>query len=90
MDIGAHIVVRGLVQGVGFRYFVYHHAARLGVKGYVMNLFGGEVEIVAEGPRSMLEELISQVKVGPRSSEVRDVSVSWREPGYQFRAFEIR
>jgi len=90
MDIGAHIVVRGLVQGVGFRYFVYYHAARLGVKGYVMNLFGGEVEIVAEGPRSMLEELISQVKVGPRSSEVRDVSVSWREPGYQFRAFEIR
>ena len=90
MEIGAHIVVRGLVQGVGFRYFVYHHATRLGVKGYVMNLFSGEVEIVAEGSRSLLEELISQVKVGPRWAEVRDVSVSWRAPEYQFGAFEIR
>jgi len=89
MEVGAHIVVRGFVQGVGFRYFVHHHATRLGVKGYVRNLFNGEVEIVVEGPRSLLEELILQVNVGPRSAEVSDVSVDWCEPEYQFQKFEI-
>ena len=43
MEAGAHIIVAGIVQGVGFRYFVYNCAARLGINGYVSNMHNGNV-----------------------------------------------
>lgn len=50
-----HVLVRGVVQGVGFRAFVRRHARKLGVKGFVKNLPDGfTVEIVAEGPMTPL------------------------------------
>lgn len=82
-------MVRGLVQGVGFRYFVYHHALDLDLTGYVRNLFSGEVEIEAEGDRSLVEELIKQVKIGPQSAQVNDVKIEWVQcTGIQSR-FEV-
>ncbi len=49
MQIGAHIIVRGLVQGVGFRYFAYRHAVNLGLTGWVRNLYNDDVELEVEG-----------------------------------------
>ena len=86
----AHVFVSGLVQGVGFRYFVYHQAVNLDLQGYVRNLYDGDVEIYAEGDRSLIEELISQVKIGPRSAKVNDLKIQWKDPGQKYHKFEIR
>jgi acylphosphatase len=88
-----HIVVQGLVQGVGFRWFVAGRAQELGVHGYVRNLFNGNVEISAAGEQGALEELIRIVRVGPRSARVTHVSVDWDAPDLRAdddKHFEIR
>lgn len=90
MDVGANIIVRGMVQGVGYRYFVHTWATRLGLAGYVTNLYNGDVEIEAEGERSLIEALIDEVRVGPRAAHVLDVKVKWRTPKRQFSGFEIQ
>lgn len=77
MNVGAHIIVKGLVQGVGFRWFVEHEAKKLGLTGYVRNLFDGSVEIEVEGDRGLIEELIAVLKVGNRSSRVTDLVITW-------------
>jgi len=89
MDIGAHILVYGLVQGVGFRWFVEREAKKLGLKGYVKNLFTGEVEVVVEGDRGMIEELIEVLRVGNRASRVKDVRVTWRPFENKYTDFRI-
>ncbi|MCX6135672.1 MAG: acylphosphatase [Ignavibacteriales bacterium] len=85
-----HIVVQGVVQGVGFRYFVLLHATRLGLNGWVRNLYSSEVEIEVEGDRSMVEELIKEIKIGPRSAHVKDLNIEWQEFKNRFKGFEIR
>jgi acylphosphatase len=90
MQIGVHIIVQGLVQGVGFRYFVYSQAYRLGLAGWVRNLYTSEVELEVEGDRSLIEELIKELKVGPRSAHVKDMKIEWQEFENRFKGFEIR
>jgi len=90
MEVGAHIVVRGFVQGVGFRYFVYDRARRLGLNGFVRNMYNGDVEIEVEGDRSLVEEFIKEVKVGPRAARVADVFIRWKETLQHYTSFEIR
>ena len=84
------VIVRGLVQGVGFRYFVLRNAQQLGLVGYVKNLFTGEVLTVAEGERYKLEELIKLLKVGPVYADVRDIKVEWGKATGEFKKFEVR
>ena len=90
MEIAANLIVKGRVQGVGFRYFVYERATALGLTGFVHNCFNGEVEIEAQGDRSMVEELIKDIKVGPRSARVADVMVEWKNPNPSVSTFSIR
>lgn len=90
MDAAVHMVVEGLVQGVGFRWFVARQANMLGLRGSVENKYDGTVEIEAEGDRSQLEQLIGQVKIGPRSAQVTNVTLEWKNPTHQFTHFQIR
>ena len=85
-----HIIVSGLVQGVGFRYFVVRKARQLGLNGFVRNKNEGDVEIVAEGNLGMLNQLIEELKVGPISSDVRSVKVEWIEPIGTFDGFDVQ
>lgn len=71
----AKITVSGLVQGVGFRYFVYREAKKLELTGYARNLPDGQVEIVADGEKGMVDELIKAVRVGPSYASVAGVSI---------------
>ena len=89
MQSSVHIVVSGMVQGVGFRYFVYHHATQLGLTGWVRNLPNGDVEIEAEGKQESVESLITYARRGPRSAVVSNIDVVWKEPHSQFTSFEI-
>jgi len=90
MQIGVHIVVQGIVQGVGFRYFVYRHATGLGLSGWVRNLSTSDVEIEVEGDRSLIEELMKELKVGPRSAHVKDLKIEWQNFEGRYEGFEIR
>lgn len=90
MEVGAKLIVKGLVQGVGFRYFVHRVAGGLGLHGFAKNDFNGDVEIEVEGDRSAVEELIKQVKAGPRSARVTDVRIEWTKYEQKFKGFEIR
>lgn len=85
-----HLKISGLVQGVGFRYFVVRKANSLGLVGFVKNMYEGDVEILAEGDEGMLQQLIEEVKVGPISSDVRDVKVEWMEATGEFSGFDVR
>ncbi len=86
----AEIVVTGLVQGVGFRYFVLRQAEETGLKGFVKNLYSGEVYTVAEGEKYKLEDFFNRLKVGPMHAHVRSASVKWAACKNEFTRFEIR
>ena len=86
-----HIVVRGLVQGVGYRWYAARKAEGLGLRGYVENLYDGNVEVEAVGDRSLLEEFVRDLKIGPRSAHVTDMTVEWlTSPLRTYSGFEIR
>jgi len=67
-------VIRGRVQGVGFRWFVMREAERLKLGGYVQNLPDGSVEVVSQGPETALEVLEAHLKRGPSHARVDDVA----------------
>jgi len=83
-------VVRGRVQGVGFREFVLNRARFLAVSGYVRNLPDGRsLEVVAEGSRSELEQLLSYLREGPRLARVDAVESDWGEPTGAYDGFGV-
>ena len=90
MDVHATITVYGLVQGVGYRWFVNRRSMELGLKGFVQNNYDGSVYLEVEGDRSLVEELINHLKVGPRSAQVNDVRVVWASPKNLFLGFSIK
>ena len=83
-------MVVGDVQGVGFRYFVVGKARLLGLFGYVRNDSNGDVEVVAQGARPALEQLLVLLRQGPPAAQVHDVQFTWREPTEHFSGFYIR
>jgi acylphosphatase len=85
----AHIILTGVVQGVGFRMYAQRQARSLGLRGYVRNLPDGGVEMVAEGDDAAVERLIAWARVGPPSAEVDDVRVTY-QPTEGFGGFDIR
>lgn len=90
-DQALKIIVRGVVQGVGFRYFVYQQATGLGLTGWTRNLPDGSVEVLAEGDSSILEQLVNEIKVGPRHAHVSAMEIEkTTDPGGQFDSFEIK
>lgn len=86
----AEILVNGLVQGVGFRYFVVRCAEKLGLKGYTKNLFSGEVYTVVEGEAEIVEEFFNKIKIGPPHAGVKNASIRWSESKNEFTRFEVR
>jgi acylphosphatase len=65
-----HIVVRGQVQGVGFRAFVEHHALQRNLSGWVRNRRDGSVEAVFAGPEKSVNGMIAACRIGPLSGHV--------------------
>jgi len=88
-SVGAEIVVRGHVQGVGFRYFCYTRAVQLRLTGWVRNKADGAVALLAEGDRGSVELLIDELKSGPRSASVVDVAVRWTPFSGKYDSFII-
>ena len=85
----AHIFVMGFVQGVGFRRFIRSKARLLGLTGWVKNLSDGRVEVLVQGPKASIEQLIKIIEKGNWLSGVKDVVVDFEEKTQKFEIFEI-
>ena len=82
-------LVRGRVQGVGFRWFVEREAHILQIAGWVRNNHDGTVEVLAQGTRDQLSGLRSRLREGPRAARVDDVEESAAEPIKGLNSFRI-
>jgi len=82
-------VVRGRVQGVGFRWFVEREAHILGIAGWVRNNSDGSVEVLAQGSRDQLLGLRSRLREGPRAARVDAVEESEARMGPAVNSFRI-
>jgi acylphosphatase len=80
MTEAARVIVSGIVQGVGFRYWTERVARELGVCGWVRNLADGRVEAFVEGERDVIDAFIERCKVGPRAARVTNVEASRAKP----------
>jgi acylphosphatase len=87
-DIRVRAVVHGRVQGVFYRDSCRTEARRLGVRGWVRNRADGTVEVVAEGPRDRVDQLLTWCRQGPPRSSVTGVSVTDEAPAAE-REFRI-
>lgn len=82
-------LIKGRVQGVGFRYFAERCATELSICGYVKNRWDGSVEVYAVGDESDLEEFRRQLAAGPRSSHVTSIDESDEPVDQRYRRFMI-
>ncbi len=90
MDARAlRFIVRGRVQGEGFRYFVVRHARRLGLSGYTRNQQDGSVEVVAIGEDGALGDLKDKLQQGPAAAQVESVEASPIAPGPRYDGLAI-
>jgi acylphosphatase len=85
------VVVRGMVQGVGFRWFVRERARALQLRGWVRNQPDGSVEFAACGTEAAVDALLAAARAGPSRSEVRELEVRDADPGHDTASsFDIR
>jgi len=90
VEASLRVVVRGRVQGVGFREFVHTRARFLGLRGYVRNLPDmRSVEVVAEGERAGLKQLLDHLHEGPRGARIDGLDVTWGEPSGRHTTFGV-
>lgn len=75
--VQGRLILKGRVQGVGYRYFVLRLAQKFEVTGLVRNLPSGEVEVVAEGKKEEVETFLEEVKKGPASAYVSSFREEW-------------
>jgi acylphosphatase len=87
--VARKFLIRGDVQGVGYRFFAQRAAARHQVLGYVRNCNDGTVEALAEGPANNVEEFKKDLVTGPQWSNVQHVEEIDLEPTGQYSSFRI-
>ena len=85
-----HATIEGRVQGVSYRYFVTEQAQRLALKGWVRNRHNGNVEVMAEGYRHSLEQLLIFLYQGPPMARVTNVETEWLPATGEFTSFWVR
>jgi len=88
--IARRLLVRGRVQGVGFRWFVEREAHILQIAGWVRNNPDSTVEVFAQGTREQLAGLHSRLREGPRAARIDEVEISDAEPVTGLSSFQIR
>jgi acylphosphatase len=86
----ARVLINGLVQGVGFRYFVTSRAVSYEVCGYVRNLDTGGVEIEVEGTREEISKFLTEMRRGPRHGLVTDFQIEWKPFKKQYDHFFVK
>lgn len=85
-----HVILRGLVQGVGFRFYALELARRSALTGWVRNNRDGSVEAVAEGTRQSLQHWLAALRQGPRGARVTEVETDWGSASGEYSGFTVR
>ena len=85
----ASVTVSGIVQGVGFRYFIRHTAIKCGLRGEVKNMEDGTASIICEGEERSIEKLVNAIRKAERPVEVDDIQIEYSEPTGQGKNFKI-
>jgi acylphosphatase len=85
-----HLIIKGVVQGVGFRHSTRMQASQLGLTGYVKNLPDGNVEVIAEGPSQAVNELLEWAKQGPPTAQVKQIDIDYEEANGEFTDFSVK
>ena len=86
----ARVLINGLVQGVGFRYFATSRAVSYDVCGYVRNLDTGGVEIEVEGTREEISRFLAEMRRGPMHGSVTDFQLEWKSYKKQYDNFFVK
>ncbi|MEK6284814.1 MAG: acylphosphatase [Acidobacteriota bacterium] len=89
MTVARRFIVRGRVQGVGFRYFAIRAARQAGVDGAVRNLADGTVEAIAEGPAEAIAEFRAALEQGPSYGHVTQVDETRTQPTGRYTGFDV-
>ena len=89
MKIARRFIVKGRVQGVGFRFFAIRAARRIGVTGTVRNLADGSVEAIAEGTPEAVTEFRAELWRGPSYGEVTAVDESEINASGRYTGFDV-
>lgn len=89
MTLELYVVFSGRVQGVGFRYTAKGYATELGLKGTVRNLRDGSVELVAQGPKPLLEKLVQLLEKEAFPNKISEKKMQFREAASIFPDFQI-
>jgi acylphosphatase len=84
-----HLIIKGRVQGVGYRMSAYDAAIELGITGWVKNLHDGSVEVLAESDKATLEQFALWAQKGPAYAEVSEVKTEELTATGEFKRFNI-
>lgn len=88
--VRATVRIRGIVQGVNFRYFTRRVALEHQITGWVRNLPDGDVEAVLEGKESDVRKMIEWCQEGPSAARVDEILIDWEDYRGEFSDFEVR
>jgi acylphosphatase len=89
-SVRVRVIVKGVVQGVGFRYFAMQLARDYGITGWVRNRDDGSVEVEAQGEDLLVQSFISDLRIGPRSADVTAVDIEPLPPAQERTGFHVR
>lgn len=89
MSARARIIIKGRVQKAGYRDFIDEIAFKLDLMGLVRNVDDGSVEVICEGERRKIEELIAAIRIDKYPIRVKDIDVKYSEPSGEFKEFAI-
>ena len=89
MTEARRFIVRGLVQGVGFRYFAVRAARKAGIAGTVRNLSDGTVEAIGEGSAAALSAFRAELERGPAGAHVSEVEEIKLRPDGRYAGFDV-
>lgn len=84
------IIVDGIVQGVGYRWFTVDAAVKFGLSGWVRNRSRGDVEVYVEGEEGAIDKFITELRRGPRYGQVDGLDIEVREYTGEFADFRIK
>ncbi len=87
--VRAQMIVKGRVQGVGYRAFAARVASKIGLQGGVRNLEDGRVELDVEGTKTHILILIDELRKGPPAAHVMAVDVEWGKATGRFSEFRV-
>lgn len=82
------VIIKGVVQGVGYRHAAVRHAHSLGVTGWVQNLPNGAVEAVIQGAPDQVDQMLGWLRLGPPRAKVTECTIEERSSEKRYEGFQ--